>query len=491
MRKWNGCFVGFVVFVFWGVSVQAQPLYNLNNLEPQNGVLIQGTTSTDNTGIAVNPAGDLNGDGHPDFTVVATNPNGPGKAFLIFGGDDCLPAVIDESFCDGTRGVLLRGITNGEDPVTGSGLGDVNGDGFDDYGWGGFHAPPNNTGRAYMVFGRPTPWPATINMSTLNGTDGVVFPGPVAAGLTGYGVSDLGDVNDDGLADFAISSPYIVDTNGTIGAVHVVFGSTNPWPASFNLNSLNGVNGFTFLPQSQGAYGTVRIEPVGDLTNDGVDDMLFNSSQQTVNTTNQMGEVYLLAGMAGAWPSIVTSASASTVFRGHQAGQTFGSSAFVTDFNGDGRKDVCIAAAFEDVGVLPNAGAGYVFFGSAAGFPPLVRSTDVNGSNGFSIKGVYNTGYFFFGPAGDFDADGYEDLQLSASWADTPGFDQGRYYMAFGDAGPYPASITTVQLTQQTRGWMFNGKSSNDRFGIHLNEAGDINGDGYTNIENYINALAD
>ncbi|MDJ1305027.1 MAG: integrin alpha [Candidatus Midichloria sp.] len=56
----------------------------------------------------------------------------------------------------------------------------------------------------------------------------------------GIHITNMGDVNADGIDDFAVSDIF---TNSHAGAVYVVFGAHNI-PASFYTAQLNGNNGF-------------------------------------------------------------------------------------------------------------------------------------------------------------------------------------------------------------------------------------------------------
>ena len=63
------------------------------------------------------------------------------------------------------------------DYVTGSSVsnaGDVNGDGFDDVIVGAYFADPNGfySGSSYVVFGKATGFAATLDLSSLDGSNG-------------------------------------------------------------------------------------------------------------------------------------------------------------------------------------------------------------------------------------------------------------------------------------------------------------------------------
>ncbi|MGH8572641.1 MAG: hypothetical protein ACREX8_08705, partial [Gammaproteobacteria bacterium] len=119
-----------------------------------------------------------------------------------------------------------------------SGAGDVNGDGIADLLIGAFGAAPNGafTGASYVVFGRNTaqtgPFPATLELSSLDGTNGFLLNGVAANDFSGVAVSGAGDVNGDGGADLLIGA-YGAGPNGArSGASYVVFGQPPSQPPS-------------------------------------------------------------------------------------------------------------------------------------------------------------------------------------------------------------------------------------------------------------------
>jgi len=87
-------------------------------------------------------------------------------------------------------------------------------------------------------------FPATIQLSTLNGTNGFRIPGAAASDQAGYSVSDAGDVNGDGIDDFIVGATGADVSGINSGAAYVVFGKTGGFGTNLNLSTLNGTTGF-------------------------------------------------------------------------------------------------------------------------------------------------------------------------------------------------------------------------------------------------------
>ena len=88
-------------------------------------------------------------------------------------------------------------------------------------------------------------FPANINLSSLDGTNGFKLSGVAAGDYSGSAVSTAGDVNGDGVDDLLIGARG-ADPNGDYsGASYVVFGGAGVGNgANLELSALDGTNGF-------------------------------------------------------------------------------------------------------------------------------------------------------------------------------------------------------------------------------------------------------
>ena len=87
-----------------------------------------------------------------------------------------------------------------------SSAGDINGDGIDDFIIGaprGRDITPD-AGSSYVVFGNANGFNSTLDLTTLDGSNGFRLIGQNRRELSGSSVSSAGDVNGDGLGDLIV-----------------------------------------------------------------------------------------------------------------------------------------------------------------------------------------------------------------------------------------------------------------------------------------------
>ena len=132
------------------------------------------------------------------------------------------------------------------------------------------------------------------------------------------------------------------------------------------------------------------------------------------------------------------------------------------DVNGDGFADLIIGAPYNSAGGS-NAGRVYIYFGGI--IQDNVADMIITGAAAIDLFG------YSVSSAGDVNADGYADVIVGAIYNDAGGSNAGRAYIYFG--GSLPDTLADVIMT---------GEAASDDFGNSVSSAGDVNGDGYSDV---------
>ncbi|BBD65987.1 hemolysin-type calcium-binding region [Nostoc commune NIES-4072] len=466
----------------------ANSFFNLNDLNGNNGFKINGIAAGDNSGTSVSNAGDINNDGIDDLIIGGrlASPNGnsyAGQSYVVFGETNLgSGGSLNLSDLNGTNGFKINGITAGDNSGTSvSNAGDINNDGIDDLiiGADADGASPNGnslTGQSYVVFGGTNLGSGgTLNLSDLNGTNGFKIKGIAPYNLSGYSVSNAGDINNDGIDDLIIGAPGA-------GQSYVVFGGTNLGSGgTLNLSDLNGTNGFKINGIAGYDSSGRSVSNAGDINNDGIDDLIIGAYY------NSAGQSYVVFGRTnlGSGGTLnLSDLNGTNGFKinGIAAGDFSGYSVSnAGDINNDGIDDLIIGATNASPNGNSLAGQSYVVFGGTnLGSGGTLNLSDLNGTNGFKINGIapYNLSGSSVSNAGDINNDGIDDLIIGANFASLNGKDAvGQSYVVFGGTNLGSGGTLNLSDLNGTNGFIINGIAVYDNSGFSVSNAGDINND--------------
>ena len=454
-------------------------------------------------GGAVSPAGDFNADGFGDFLVGArTDPTGgtnAGRAFLYYGGPAPDPEP-DLVFTGGPLDLLGASVAD---------AGDLNGDGYDDIAIGASRcsAVANEAGRVLIFFGGKTPdavadvvlngaynerfgsWvdglgdfngdgyddlavsPDTSNISGSAGNASIflggspmdakpdlVLTGEAAGDYFGWPAVGAGDLNGDGYSDLAVGAILNDAVVASGGSTYVFFGGPVP----------EGTADVVMRGRFSGGWLGYSLAGVGDFDGDGCDDILAGAPNDNAGGTLS-GAAYLFRGgpdMDDLPDLAFVGAPQDRV--GHSIGRA-------GDVNGDGFDDIIAGASFNST-AGSSAGAAYVYLGGG-----LDNKTDrvllggPGDSMGWPVSG-----------AGNVNGDGLDELLLGMPYCDLGGTNAGRVLVV--SKGPFvhgPGLKIGSKMEWDPQGEFAGKKVMKDLAGAlnrYLATAGASGTDGYGNL---------
>lgn len=471
-------------------------------LDGTNGFILEGAASPSGAGISVSGAGDVNGDGHADLLVgaaTAANPGEPfaGRAYLLFGkaSSPGSAGIFNLSGFTAAHGTMLRGADAGDFAgYNVSGVGDVNGDGYDDVLLGSRQAA-SQVGEAYLVFGRDAAaWDALgglLNLAVLDDSDGVSMAGVALDEFVGSAVAGAGDFNGDGVADFLVGA---YGKNSYAGEAYLVYGSESGIGLGGTLDfaSLDGTNGTAIAAASTGDFVGRNVSGVGDVNGDGYDDIAVGASETSAGTVYVIFGKAAGLGVSGSFDlggfGIADGVRIDGAAAENIASSTSGSSIrSAGDANGDGYGDILIGAPYAAPGGSSMAGRLYLVFGGPTiGSGGALALSSIDGTNGIRFDGAMAGGRAGrdAGSAGDVDGDGLFDILVGAPWSTVGGdAEAGLAYLI--DASAFPPGSTEpfdLALFGSSHGARIDGTDPGDRLGTSVSTIGDLNRDGADDI---------
>jgi hypothetical protein len=458
-----------------------------------------GAAPADLFGARVTPAGDVDADGFPDVLISAPGAEDgeadEGLVWLMYGGPT-LPSP---------RSQLLQVDQAGASFGLGAaGVGDVDGDGYDDVALGApdYDEATVDDGKVWLLRGGPDGL-----------RPGWAWSAPQPGGRFGAAVAAPGDFDGDGVPDLAVGAPLAEDGEFREGLIYLLPLTGGAAPtltlqadqresdlgASLRAGpDIDGdglgdvvaampawrdrgepVGAALLFSWSAGSTGRPRhrwvsTQPgsalgrglaLGDLDGDGAADVIAGAEGYTSGAPGA-GGVLLLRGGAG------LSDLPHRVWEPLQSGNPlapttgWGRGVAVGDIDGDGPLELAIGApSWTEQG----AGGRVVVAQGQPGGPPApttggalaLPSPRAQWAWGFAVAG-----------AGDVDGDGYGDLLVGAPGYDGGAPGQGAAFLFRGSPfGPEP-----------TPAWVYEGEGAGASAGQALAGAGDVNGDGYADV---------
>ncbi|HYN35871.1 MAG TPA: FG-GAP-like repeat-containing protein [Actinomycetota bacterium] len=287
-------------------------------------------------------------------------------------------------------------------------------------------------------------------------------PTDQASARLGRSIDVVGDVSGDGVDDIIVGAPNYdtVDTDVMTqgeGRAYLFLGGTPGGPATTPAWSVDPTD-------EVGARFGASVAGVGDVTNDGIPDVIIGAPGFGVGDT---GRAYVYTG-TGTTAGLSATPAWEETPAGTVMGQKFGFSvAPAGDVDDDGTPDAIIGGE----GTGSPAATAYIYEGldtaSALGAEP-VWSDSRSGFTGTGIK---------VASAGDLDDDGFDDVLIGFYGfpaVPDPGtsFNEGRTYI-FRGAATWP---------EHAPAWFTSLGDANDaHYGIGLS-SGDVNSDGKEDI---------
>ncbi len=321
-----------------------------------------------------------------------------------------------------------------------SSAGDVNGDGYSDVivGANGYDNGESNEGAAFVYYG---------SSSGLSTTADWMGESDQASAFYGNSVSSAGDVNGDGYSDIIVGSWFY---NGADGAAFVYYGSSSGLSTTADWTNNSG--------QGSALYG-YSVSSAGDVNGDGYSDVIVGATYYDDGEANEGGAFVYYGSSTG------LSAAADWIGNGNQIDAYYGYSvSSAGDVNGDGYSDIVVGANEYDNGET-DEGAAFLYYGGSTGLSATAdwmgESDQIEANYGNSVSS-----------AGDINGDGYSDIIVGANEYENVETDEGAVFVYYGSSTGLSAAAD----------WMTESNQANAEYGRSISSAGDINGDGYSDI---------
>lgn len=483
----------------WAFNVEPAlfPPIDVGALSPEQGFVFSGVASA--LASAVAGVGDVNGDGFEDFAVGdPAYDEARGAVYLLLGREGVTRANVLQAEWARSEGILVLGAAPGDQlGASMAGAGDMNGDDIDDVMLAapGSDLGAGDAGAVYVLWGGEAL--NDINLNNWNPGAGFRILARESgqglgqatldqSGLPGNGqsLSAHGDVNGDGFADLLIGHPQSDGAGENSGRAYVVLGQAGVNRPDVDLGLL-GADGFALYVSGQRGWQLgYSVLIAGDLNRDGRDDLLLSAPMANTGA-EQGGAVFVIYGPAISNPGDLDlngmAISAGVRWQSTVAGSLLGVALGAGEFNGDGVVDLFLGQPGYGAASQSNVGAVNILFGGKA-WSAVNNLESLSPEQGFTLQGMDAesfTGQAVAG-AGDFNADGLDDLILGAFNGQYGGVQAGRAWLVLGSDDDVIDSWNLVDFLASD-GIPLTGSQAGQALG-QSQSAADLNGDGFQDV---------
>jgi len=360
-------------------------------------------------------------------------------------------------------------------------IGDLDGDGIPDIAVGASNdnsASPTTIGRIYIIFLQKD---GTVK-KVLGVPQFVSWAIPGAQNF-GISVTNIGDIDGDGVTDIAVGANGD-PTNGGIklaGSVYICLLKTNGnYKTSFNIKAEQMPGFVNTVAQAPIQFGK-RVALIGDVNGDGVPDIIVGADQDKSTTNVATGSAFICFLQKAAGPTISLKSAVRIDIKTNTGSTSyispsdfFGSAVSgIGDFDGDGIPDVAVGA-IQTTDVNSKSGALYIINLNKTGIPKGATATRISNST-TAIANLFPKNEFFGSsiaylkdfsyPANKYRKRGLKVLAVGATGDNDVGASAGAVWLLYFDS-----STSNVLYYQKISGTNSNIKanapvSAGDNFG--------------------------